>query len=166
MGLRPSPCLRSETEPEVAVRVAGAADRLRDQVSMRPHPLDAVINRAHMDRARSRLGSTAFDQAWAEGRNAPLGPVMAVLATAENLGWPASNPTGGERQAEIDVSEALPAVIRARAFTGRVLATVLFTDIVGSTEHAVRLGDSRWKELLDAHDRSVGDLVGRFGAGW
>ncbi|MEX2447353.1 MAG: adenylate/guanylate cyclase domain-containing protein [Solirubrobacterales bacterium] len=34
----------------------------------------------------------------------------------------------------------------------RVLATVLFTDIVGSTEKASELGDRRWRELLEAHD--------------
>ena len=34
----------------------------------------------------------------------------------------------------------------------RVLATVLFTDIVGSTERASRLGDRRWGELLHVHD--------------
>jgi class 3 adenylate cyclase len=33
----------------------------------------------------------------------------------------------------------------------RSLATVLFTDIVGSTEHAARLGDSAWRELLEEH---------------
>jgi class 3 adenylate cyclase len=42
----------------------------------------------------------------------------------------------------------------------RVLATVLFVDIVGSTEHAVRLGDRRWRDLLDAYYRAVrGELV-------
>lgn len=38
---------------------------------------------------------------------------------------------------------------------GRVLATVLFTDIVGSTESAARLGDHRWTELLDQHDAII-----------
>ena len=33
----------------------------------------------------------------------------------------------------------------------RVLATVLFTDIVGSTERAAELGDRRWRELLERH---------------
>ena len=33
----------------------------------------------------------------------------------------------------------------------RVLATVMFTDIVGATERAVALGDRRWRDLLDAH---------------
>ncbi len=37
----------------------------------------------------------------------------------------------------------------------RALATVLFTDIVGSTERAAELGDQRWRELLDAHDREM-----------
>jgi len=37
----------------------------------------------------------------------------------------------------------------------RVLATILFTDIVGSTPLAVELGDRRWRELLDAHHAVV-----------
>jgi class 3 adenylate cyclase len=41
----------------------------------------------------------------------------------------------------------------------RVLATVLFTDLVGSTELASELGDRRWKELLDAHDRVVRRVI-------
>jgi class 3 adenylate cyclase/alpha-beta hydrolase superfamily lysophospholipase len=36
--------------------------------------------------------------------------------------------------------------------TDRVLSTVLFSDIVGSTEHAAAVGDRRWTELLDQHD--------------
>ena len=36
--------------------------------------------------------------------------------------------------------------------TERFLATVLFTDIVGSTEHAAEIGDRRWREVLDKHD--------------
>lgn len=39
--------------------------------------------------------------------------------------------------------------------TDRVLATVLFSDIVGSTERASALGDRRWRELLDQHDEVV-----------
>ncbi|MGH2724141.1 MAG: adenylate/guanylate cyclase domain-containing protein [Actinomycetota bacterium] len=45
----------------------------------------------------------------------------------------------------------------------RVLATVLLTDIVGSTELASRHGDRRWRELLDRHDRLAGRHVDRFG---
>ena len=39
-----------------------------------------------------------------------------------------------------------------RAAPDRVLATVVFTDIVGSTEAAARLGDAGWHQLLDRHD--------------
>jgi class 3 adenylate cyclase len=44
----------------------------------------------------------------------------------------------------------------------RVLATVLFTDIVGSTERAVELGDRRWRELLGSHDAAVRRELERF----
>jgi class 3 adenylate cyclase len=44
----------------------------------------------------------------------------------------------------------------------RALATVLFTDIVGSTERASQVGDRRWGELLDLHDRLARELVGQF----
>jgi class 3 adenylate cyclase len=37
----------------------------------------------------------------------------------------------------------------------RILTTMLFTDIVASTEQAASLGDDRWRALLDAHDRAV-----------
>jgi class 3 adenylate cyclase len=38
--------------------------------------------------------------------------------------------------------------------TDRVLATVLFTDIVGSTERASEIGDRRWRELLEEHEQA------------
>jgi pimeloyl-ACP methyl ester carboxylesterase len=44
----------------------------------------------------------------------------------------------------------------------RVLATVLFTDIVGSTEKAAALGDRRWRSLLDNHHATIKHNLGRF----
>jgi class 3 adenylate cyclase len=44
----------------------------------------------------------------------------------------------------------------------RILATVLFTDIVGSTQRATELGDRKWRALLDSHDRAVRDQLHRF----
>jgi pimeloyl-ACP methyl ester carboxylesterase len=44
----------------------------------------------------------------------------------------------------------------------RVLATVMFTDVVGSTELAAALGDRQWRDLLDAHDRAVRRALGAF----
>ena len=44
----------------------------------------------------------------------------------------------------------------------RVLTTVLFTDIVGSTERLASVGDRRWSSMLDAHDRAVRDQLRRY----
>jgi class 3 adenylate cyclase/alpha-beta hydrolase superfamily lysophospholipase len=41
----------------------------------------------------------------------------------------------------------------------RVLATVLFTDIVDSTQRAAQMGDEKWRKLLDQHDRVAGQTV-------
>ena len=46
--------------------------------------------------------------------------------------------------------------------TQRVLATIMFTDIVRSTERAVRVGDSDWTALLSAHDGAVRRELDRF----
>jgi class 3 adenylate cyclase len=44
----------------------------------------------------------------------------------------------------------------------RILATVLFTDIVDSTKTAAELGDQRWRGLLDGHEQAVRQALGRF----
>jgi class 3 adenylate cyclase len=44
----------------------------------------------------------------------------------------------------------------------RVLATVLFTDIVGSTERATAIGDRAWSELLERHHQIVRVMLGRY----
>jgi class 3 adenylate cyclase len=45
----------------------------------------------------------------------------------------------------------------------RVLATILFTDIVGSTERAGKVGDHAWRELLDRHDAVAAGRVAAWG---
>jgi class 3 adenylate cyclase len=52
---------------------------------------------------------------------------------------------------------------RTAADPDRRLATVLFTDIVGSTAQAADLGDTRWRALLDRHDQIVRGELTRFG---
>ncbi len=61
-----------------------------------------------------------------------------------------------------EVEEFLTGARHAYA-TDRVLATVLFTDIVDSTGRAIALGDARWRELLEAHDQVARTEVARFG---
>jgi class 3 adenylate cyclase len=52
--------------------------------------------------------------------------------------------------------------VRRPVVSDRVLATVLFTDIVGSTERAAKLGDSGWRALLEHHDALVREQVNRY----
>jgi class 3 adenylate cyclase len=59
------------------------------------------------------------------------------------------------------VEEYLTGVPRAPE-PDRVLATVLFTDIVASTERAGELGDRQWRAVLDGHDRIARQHIERF----
>jgi class 3 adenylate cyclase len=68
----------------------------------------------------------------------------------------------GDTDELIDEIEEFLTGVRPPATTDRVLATVLFTDIVGSSEMASKLGDERWRKLLDAHDAVVRSQLERF----
>jgi class 3 adenylate cyclase len=69
-------------------------------------------------------------------------------------------PSGGDDILD-EVEEFLTGV-RAGVPSDRVLATVLFTDIVDSTKRASELGDAAWRELLDRHDAAVRRQLDRF----
>ena len=84
----------------------------------------------------------------------------------------------GARYVELDGADHLPYLaagdaiveesrefltgVREPAEPDRVLATVLFSDIVSSTEQAAALGDRRWSDRLDAHDTAVRRQLERF----
>ena len=67
----------------------------------------------------------------------------------------------GDPDAPCAEIEAFLTGVRPPAASERVLATVLFTDIVGSTERAAELGDAAWRELLARHDAIVEAEVAR-----
>ena len=72
-------------------------------------------------------------------------------------------PFSGDQQPLFDAIERFFAAAHgAEVDFDRVLATVLFTDIVGSTEMAERMADRAWKDLLASHHRRVRSLLGRF----
>jgi class 3 adenylate cyclase len=52
--------------------------------------------------------------------------------------------------------------VRAAPEPDRVLATILFTDIVGSTERAAAIGDTAWRELIERHHAVVRGELARF----
>lgn len=68
----------------------------------------------------------------------------------------------GDVDGLVDEVEEFLTGTRHSADPDRMLATVLFTDIVGSTKRASELGDSRWKELLELHDLISGRQLARY----
>jgi len=70
--------------------------------------------------------------------------------------------SAGDVEAVADEIEEFLTGTRPLPEPDRVLATVMFTDIVGSTERAVQLGDRRWRELLGEHDGAVRRELDRF----
>ena len=73
-----------------------------------------------------------------------------------------AHPTMADIETLADTVEEFLTGARASADVDRVLATVLFTDIAGSTRRAAELGDRGWKEILDAHDRLAQRQLARY----
>ena len=84
------------------------------------------------------------------------GAKLVELPGADLLYWV------GDTRPILDEIEEFVTGVRGGCGTERVLATVLFTDIVGSTDRAAQLGDGRWRDLLDRHDQSVRTQIERF----
>jgi len=105
-----------------------------------------------------RTGNALFDL---ESQRAavPLipGAQWAELPGADDL------PYVGDSGALLDVIQEFLTGGPAPADSDRSLATVLFTDIVSSTEKADALGDRRWRDLLDEHHARIRRLLDRFG---
>jgi pimeloyl-ACP methyl ester carboxylesterase len=71
-------------------------------------------------------------------------------------------PWAGDQDQILDEIEELLTGTRRGSDPDRVLSTVLFTDIVGSTEKAAEVGDRRWRELLARHHERVRAQLPRF----
>ncbi len=67
-----------------------------------------------------------------------------------------------ERGQVADEAELFLTGARRPVLSDRILATVLFTDIVGSTDRAAQLGDRGWGTLLHEHDALVREQVERY----
>lgn len=71
-------------------------------------------------------------------------------------------PTASGATLILDEIEEFVTGYRAGAHPERTLATVLFTDIVGSTEKAAQMGDHNWRELLERHNATIRSKVEGF----
>ena len=78
------------------------------------------------------------------------------IDTADHVPWASDADFTGE------IEEFLTGT-RQMAASDRLLATVLFSDIVGSTERASAFGDRVWRERLEQHDRAIDRQLARFG---
>jgi class 3 adenylate cyclase len=84
------------------------------------------------------------------------GARIVALPGNEHLPWE------GDQQPLLGEIEHFLEGIREEAELDRVLATVLFTDIVGSTAKAAQMGGRAWRELLERHHTVVRGHLGRF----
>jgi class 3 adenylate cyclase len=84
------------------------------------------------------------------------GSTFVELPGADHLMWT------GDADALLDEVEGFLTGVRRGPDPDRVLATVLFTDVVGSTETATRVGDRAWRSLLDRHHQVVRRALGRW----
>jgi class 3 adenylate cyclase len=80
------------------------------------------------------------------------------LEGADHAPW-----AGADSDRVLDEIEEFLTGVRPGPKVDRVLASVLFTDIVDSTRLATELGDSRWREVLERHQELVRDQLERFG---
>jgi class 3 adenylate cyclase len=89
------------------------------------------------------------------------GAKLAELDGADHIPWLA-NTAAQIADTILDFIAEPDAATLGPTGSQRILATILFTDIVGSTDHAQALGDKAWRELLGAHDITVRREIARF----
>jgi pimeloyl-ACP methyl ester carboxylesterase len=102
-----------------------------------------------------RAGEVLAEASRYVGKRIP-GARIVTLPGADHMPWL------GDQVGPLDEIEEFLTGVRPHPALDRVLATVLFTDIVGSTELAADLGDRRWRELLEDHNALVRRELGRF----
>jgi len=85
-------------------------------------------------------------------------PGARLVELSGNDHWPFA----GRSEDVLNELELFMTGARPSAVLDRVLATVLFTDIVGSTERATTLGDRHWRDVLNGYDQLVTRELGRF----
>ena len=101
---------------------------------------DPLINVAHGRYLAEHIRGARFSEYPGDFHESALGKDEEVLDEIEEF------LTGSRGEREID----------------RVLKTIMFTDIVESTQRAVSMGDHRWHEVLEAHDSAVRGQLERF----
>jgi class 3 adenylate cyclase len=130
--------LRLAASPGAAIQVM----RMNREIDVR-HVLSAIrVPTLILHRTGDRLTSIEQARYMAERIG---GARLVELAGDDHI------PTVGDTDAVLNEIEEFLTGVRHGPEPDRVLATVLFTDIVGSTEKAATLGDRRWRDLLQSY---------------
>jgi len=141
--------LRLAASPGAAAEIM----RMNGEIDVR-HVLPVIrVPTLILHRIDDRL--TSIDQARVMARHIP-GAKLVELPGADH------HPTAGDADAIVDEIEEFLTGVRHDPEPDRVLATVLFTDIVHATERAAALGDRRWREVLEQHHALVRRELNRF----
>ncbi len=127
--------------------------RMNTQIDVR-HVLPAVRVPTLVLHRTGDLDANVGEGRWIAARIP--GARFVELPGADHLPWI------GDSDAVVGEVEEFLTGVRHEPELDRVLATVLFTDIVGSTEQAAALGDRRWRDLLEAHHAAVRRELTRF----
>jgi pimeloyl-ACP methyl ester carboxylesterase len=141
--------LVQSASPEAAATLA----RMNAEIDIRPVLPAIQVPTLILHRAGDRIVQTAEAAYLAE--HIPTAKLV-VLEGEDHLPW-----VGDQDEVLDEIEEGLTGIRRGPELH-RVLATVLFTDIVDSTKKAAELGDARWKELLHRHDELVRTELTRF----
>lgn len=141
--------LRLSASPKAAV----ALGRMNTQIDIR-HVLPTICVPALVLHRRGDLDSNVE-----EGRY-----IAARISGAKFVELPGRDhlPFVGDVDLILDEVEEFLTGVRRGPEPDRVLSTVMFTDIVGSTQRAAELGDRRWRDLLESHRAVIRHELGRF----
>jgi len=151
---------RGQTNKEIAARLRVSQRAVSAQLSRLMRKFD-VPNRAGLIAAVMSAAGVGLPTGMAvpaRTLGAQLQLVPADLAAVyENA------PFMGDSDAVLaELAHFVSASQAEEAEFDRVLATVLFTDVVGSTQRAETLGDRAWRELVERHHATVRALLGRY----
>ena len=127
--------------------------RMNAEIDVRPILPSIRVPTLILHRTRDRVVRTEEAQYLAD--QIP-DAALVLVAGEDHLPWI------GDQDAVLEEIEGFLTGMRRGPSPDRVLATVMFTDIVGSTTKAAEIGDARWKELLRAHDALIRAELARF----
>lgn len=134
-----------------------------------PAGLAAVMRLAAGIDLREAASTLRVPTAVLAGQDYTFGRVEAVRSLADRIEGsrfvvlPPSNSIDERFAAVLDEIQYSIVGSRRVSDSDRILATLLFVDVVGSTERVTELGDAHWRRVLDLHDDAVRRLATEFG---